>query len=149
MKKLILILLLLPSFACADGFSLRWNATFAPVNHEPVVGNLVARYRLQATPQIDYKRLHYAAELTLWGAQKWRPRHMLGSGFVEKYENSDWNVQEWRTSIKHRLTIDLYRDRFGIFAEYYIPINRHTDWGPGNDSLKNYYLLTGFGGKLW
>lgn len=133
--------------AKGEVFSLHWNATFVPVNHEPVVGNLVARYRIQLEPRIDYKRFHYVAEMKAWGGQKWRNRSLLGDGFVEKYRNSDWSVETWRFAILHRLTFDLFGDRLGIYTEYYMPQDRHS-WG-GHGMERHYYLLTGIRGKIF
>jgi hypothetical protein len=151
MKKLLFALfiaaLLLPAQGVAQPFSLHWNATTVPVNHEPVVGNLVARYRLQLEPRLDWGRLHYHLQANAWGGQKWRPRHTLGEGFFEKYRNSDWSVETWRFSLLHRVHFDLFGDRLQLFSEYYKPIRRH-EWG-GHGMERHYYWLIGVGGRIF
>ena len=130
----------MPAFGAE--FHLDWNATFAPPHHEPVVDQ-VARYRLQAVPQVEWEFFTYELELNAWGVQPWQPSDVVGH-FPESWGNSDWSVDKWRFSATHTLKIG--PDRLHFFTEYYMPFDRREWGGHGYD---NYYLLIGAGGRLW
>jgi len=144
-RLLLFILLLLPMNVYAIDWSLKYNLTTVPVNHEPVVGDKVARYRLQITPAVQIGRLSHEVQTNIWGVNTWRPRSMLGQGFVEKYENSDWTIENYRVSLMHTTKFDLIDKRLQLFSEYYYPIDRHS-WG--GMSLRHYYWLIGISGEI-
>lgn len=131
------------STATAGTLSLEWRAAVVPPAHEPVVGDKVARYMIEITPQVetDYAR----AELTLrsWGVQTWRTPTVRGSGW-EKYEDSDWGVEKWRTGMTARG--ELGPDVLHLYTEYYYPFDRKS-WG-GHGLERHYYWLVGVGGRL-
>ena len=146
MKILLLIILLLPLNTYALDWSLKYNLTTVPVNHEPIVGDKVARYRLQITPVMQIGRLSHEVQTNIWGVNKWRPRSMLGQGVVEKYSNSDWTIENYRVSLMHTTKFDLVDKRIQLFSEYYYPIDRHS-WG-SNPSMRHYYWLIGISGEI-
>lgn len=125
-----------------NGLTLDWRAMFVPPAHEPVVGNKVARYLLEITPgwESEYFRLH--AIVKAWGVNTWIPPDVRGHGW-EKYENSDWSVEEWRISTT--LKVEIGPESLHFEVEYYRPRHNQT-WG-GHGMEKHYYLLAGVGGK--
>jgi hypothetical protein len=141
MKNLILILLLMPSLVFA-GPTLEWNATFVPPHHEPVVGDKVARYRLQVIPGYEMEYFRISLQLDAWGVQTWQPSSVVGHNW-QAYENSDWSVEEWRLGTTTRA--EAGPDKLHFYTEYYMPIDRKT-WG-GHGMERHYYWLVGFGGR--
>ena len=129
--------------AYASDFYLEWNAGVLLPHHEAVVGDSVARYRLQATPTYEFNYGKYSLQVDAWGVQKWQPSSVVGH-FPESYENSDWSVEKVRVSTKHRLKLGA--DKLHLFVEYYMPLNRRQ-WG-GHGMERHYYLLAGVGGTF-
>lgn len=138
----IVATLLMPFQAKAADYHLSYSATFAPPHNEPVVGNMVARYRLQLEPSVEWEWLRYKLTATAWGCNEWRSDP--GNGFPDAWEGSDWSVTEWRYSLTHRATVG--PKRLGLFVENYMPLNRNS-WG-GHGMERHYYLLTGVGGEF-
>jgi hypothetical protein len=129
--------------ASARALSLKWNATLSPPHNEPVVGNRVARYRLQVAPHLDTRWLRYKLQANAWGVNRWQLTDVVGSG-LEAWSGSDWSVEEWRFSLLHR--IEVGPKYLGLFMEGYMPIDRFS-WG-GHGMERHYYWLIGFGGEI-
>ena len=145
--KQLLILIVILSFALpvqAADFSLGWNATFAPPHNEPVIGDKVARFRLQATPSIEFKYFRYSLEVNAWGVQKWRPSSVVGNGFPDAWQRSDWSVDTWRFTTLHKAEVGT--EKLHVYVEQYMPIDRHSFGGHGME--RHYFLLTGVGGRF-
>ena len=146
MKLLIaaLLALALPAQALDYDLGLKYNLTFVPPHNEPIVGSLVARYRAEITPTLQLgKYVHYELDLTTWGVNKWRTSEVVGHGFPEAWEGSDWSVDEWRVSTTHRLILGA--EKFHGYVEGYRPIDGQS-WG--GVSMRHYHLLVGFGGSF-
>ena len=146
-STLLLLLFATPSLAdnwFTDHTSLNYNLTFSPPHNEPVVGNQVARYRLQLNPEITFKYARYDLEFDVWGTNQWRNGSTVGNG-SEAWDNSDWSIDKYRLSLTHK--VHLGPETLHIFTEYYMPIDRKS-WG-GHGMETNYYWLVGFGGTLW
>ena len=146
MKTLIAALLLtsLSAQALDYDLGLDYNLTFVPPHNEPIVGSKVARYRIQATPKLELgKYFRYEIDVTAWGVNDWRTSEVVGHGFPEAWEGSDWSVDEWRFSMTHK--VELGTDKFHGYIEGYRPING-DEWG--GVSMRHYHLLVGFGGSF-
>jgi hypothetical protein len=141
MKKLILLMLLIPSLAIA-GPTLEWRAMLVPPAHEPVVGNMVARYLAEVTPGYTSEHVRFGVTLKAWGVNRWVPPSVRGHDW-EKFENSDYTVDDWRLS--YTAKAELGPDWLHLTTEYYKPIDA-GDWG-GHGMERHYYWLVGFGGR--
>lgn len=146
MKTLVMtfLLVLLSSTAYALETHLDWSATFAPPHNEPVVGSKVARYRVQVNPSVEHGWFKYSLNVDAWGRNTWQRSAIVGHG-LEAWENSDWSVEDWRFTMKHIVTAG--PEKFHVFVEYYTPIDKEKFGGHGME--ENYYLLTGFAGRIW
>lgn len=91
-KKIILLLVLLPSLAFA-GPILEWRAMTVPPANEPVIGNMVARYLAEVTPGYETDNLRLGVTLKAWGVNYWLPPDVRGHGW-DKWEGSDYTVEE-------------------------------------------------------
>ena len=155
MKRLISGMLLLGLLVCtapaaAEPFTpaaaapkleqLEISATFAPPHNEPVVGDRVARYRLQAELDLRWWRLQWQPKVTAWGVNRWRPTDVVGHGIPQAWENSDWSVEKWRISHTQSLSLWL-TDALALTTEYYMPVDRKS-WG-GHGLERHYYWLVG------
>jgi hypothetical protein len=114
-----------------------------PPHHEPIVGNRVARYRVEAEPVVEWGKLETSLKLTSWGAQRWN--RDIGHG-TDAWEESDWSVEEWRQAFTHTATVWIM-PKLGVYSEYYQPIDRHEKW-PGKGQETNYYWLVGIKGWI-
>lgn len=132
------------SHALQPHFSLQWNATFAPPHNEPIIGNRVARYRLQVEPTVKFGWLRYRLMINAWGVNRWQQGCVVGDG-MSAWENSDWSVERWRFSFLQRAEIG--PKLFHVFVEDYQPIHARS-WG-GHGMETDHYLLVGIGGILW
>jgi len=121
---------------------LDWNLTAVPPHNEPVVGNKVARYRLQLEPQIEYKFFRAEAQLNAWAVNTWKPKHMQAS---TAWKDDDWTVEEIRYTTKFR--VEVGPKPLALFMEYYQPIN--DGWGKGASSFGSYWWLVGISGRVW
>ena len=148
MRKLILtiltiLIILLPLSAQAYEVHLGWNAAMAPPHNEPVVGNKVARYRLQVKPSVEFKYFRYSLQVDAWGVNKWQPSSVVGH-WPDSISGSDWSVEEWRVATTHRAEVGPYKVH--AYIEYYMPLDRHN-WG-GHGMERHYYTLIGIGGRF-
>lgn len=123
------------------GCSVGYNVSFAPPHNEPVIGNKVARYRVELAPTLTYKGFEYQVKGTAWGVNTWRRPADVGH-FPDSWSHSDWTVDEWRYSVTQTATY--WMGDVGLFAEHYQPFGE-SDWG-GHGLEDNYYLLMGVKG---
>lgn len=151
MRSIVSILLMLCCLAApaAASESLRleqftFDATFAPPHNEPVVGDRVARYRVQLAGDVRWWRFQWEPKLTAWGVNQWRSGATIGNG-GDAWDNSDYSVDKWRVSHTQNLNVWV-TDHLALTTEYYMPIDR-KDWG-GHGLESNYYWLVGFRWRL-
>jgi hypothetical protein len=123
----------LTSNAFAISGNLKINTAFAPPHNEPVIGDMVARYRVQVSPSLDWGHVSYKLDINYWGVQRWQTPDVVGHG-IEAWENSDWSVDEWRYTGVGRVNVDL-GDNAAFFVE-----SKYSEEFRGHDS---YYHLIG------
>jgi len=131
----------LPAFALET--HLDWNAAFAPPHNEPVVGNKVARYRLQLEPQVKLSCLRLTGQVNIWAVNTWTSRDSHES---KSWKHDDWSIEDLRYTFKVRG--DIGPEKLSLFTEYYQPINS-ADWGKGATSFGSYWWLVGVSGRIW
>ena len=135
---IILLSVSAPALAYEVGdadINLELSAQFAPPHNEPVIGNRVARYRIQITPTLDWGIVHYRIEANAWGVNIWQRPNVVGHGVPEAWENSDWSVEEWRYTGTGTLLIDLGAGT-SLFVE-----STYTEKFVGNGSYYNLFGL--------
>ena len=115
--------------------NLELAAQFAPPHNEPVIGDRVARYRIQIAPELDWGIVHYRFEANAWGVNLWQTPDTVGHGVPEAWENSDWSVEEWRFTGVGCLLVDI-SESTSVFVE-----SSYSEAFKGNGS---YYHLVGF-----
>jgi len=140
----ILILVLIKTNIVFAGNFLTENTTLSfttalvPPHGEPVIGDRVARYRLNSDYTLSFKYLQYEGKATLWLTQKWHLSSEVGHG-IEAWKNSDWGFDKSRVSLNHILYFGKETWSVRPFAENYQPING-SSWG-GVGTFGNYYLI--------
>ncbi len=143
MKRFVLILMLclLPCTAVAgpELANLHLEATLSPPHNEPVIGDRVARYRVQAGADVRWGRVQWEPTLNAWGVNRWRTSEVVGH-FPDSWGNSDWSIERWRVSMTHNLSLHL-TDHVALTTEYYMPFDRKS-WG-GHGLERHYYWLIG------
>lgn len=138
MKTLAALFILL--CLAAPSYALNWphidqlavDLTFVPPHNEPVIYDLVARYRIRPVFEWSWWRIRSRSELNLWGCNKWRTPDEVGHGIPDAWEGSDWSVQKWRWDARFEGAIEV-APHCDIYTEYKI------DGTVG----KHYYWLTG------
>jgi len=127
----------------AQGMSLdlNYSAAFVPPHNEPVVGNKVARYRIEMAPEIRFQYLQVSPTLTLWGVNTWVPRDQQLSN---RWRDDDWSVEEVRPTFN--LGIGLGPERLQLFSEYFAPLGNWSQRGAG--SFSSYWWLVGVRGEV-
>lgn len=141
---LILVVLLAPSPVQA----MEWpqldqvaiDATFAPPHNEPVIGDLVARYRVRTVAEAHWQRLSFLGEVNLWGCQKWRTPDQVGHGIPDAWEGSDWDISEWRFDANYEVAFEVVK-HVDLFTEY--------KWEQEYRGHNSYYWLTGVRVRLY
>lgn len=142
MKKLLIALLLFASPLHAAEFHLDWNATFVPPHNEPVLWDMVARYRLQLNPQVKFEYLDIRPQLNVWGVNTWiAPNKQLSTSWF----HDDWSIEEVRYTYKVKAFIGPESWKIRPYTEYYDAING----GKGATSFGSYWWLIGVSGRLF
>lgn len=149
MKRLLPLLVLLVALpvAAADvGYSpkverLEVSAAFTPPHNEPIVQDMVARYKAELDTGVRFlKRFTFDANLKVWFLQNWRTPDTVGHGFPDAWEGSDWNFERARMDYNLRLGVDVYGP-IQAFVE-------HNKWdylteaGPSSH-MSEYYWMAG------
>lgn len=144
MKNIIITLLLcliaVPAIALPTLDHLDLEVTMAPPHNEPVVGDMVARYRGQLSADIRWGRVQWEPKLTAWGVNQWQSTAVIGNG-SDAWGNSDYTIDEYRISHTQNLSIWI-TDHAALTTEYYMPLDRKS-WG-GHGLERHYYWLVGF-----
>jgi hypothetical protein len=142
---LLILLVTLPVFAAdVDYFPkverLEVSAAFTPPHNEPVVQDMVARYKAELDTNIRFlKRFTFDTNAKLWFLQNWRTGEVVGHGFPEAWRNSDWNFERVRLDYNLKLGVDIYGP-IQAFVE-------HNKWAYVTESkpskISDYYWMTG------
>src|SRR3990172_2208697 len=94
------------------------SAAFTPPHNEPIVQDMVARYKLEADGGIRFwKRITFDANIKAWFLQEWRTPDVVGHGFPDAWRGSDWNFERARLDYNLKLGMDVWRS-VQIFVEH-------------------------------
>jgi hypothetical protein len=122
------------------------SAAFAPPHNEPVVQDMVARYKVEADGGIRFwKRVTFDANLKAWFLQGWRTPDAVGHGFPDAWRGSDWNAERVRIDYNLKLGVDVYKS-VQVFVEH----NKYgylTTAAPSAHASE-YYWMTGLRWRL-
>ncbi len=143
MKKLLTVLLLLvaSNVHAIDLTRLEVSAAFTPPHNEPVIGNYVARYKVEGDAAIRAWRFTLDGNVKAWFLQNWRTPEVVGHGFPDAWRGSDWGFHSVRLDYNVKLGFDIVR-HLQAFVE-------HNKWGfvteaPAGSKPSDYYWMTGF-----
>jgi hypothetical protein len=137
---LFALLVAVPAFPL-DLERLEVSAAFTPPHNEPIIQDMVARYKAEADGGIRFwKRVTFDANLKLWFLQDWRTPDQVGHGFPEAWEGSDWNFERVRFDYNLKLGVDVYKS-LQVFVE-------HQKWDYLTEArpaaqVSEYYWMTG------
>jgi hypothetical protein len=134
----ILLIFLSVSKVSAIDINLEFNTTFAPPHNEPVIGDKVARYRIQVTPSLQWGIVEFRLKSNWWGVNTWQHPSIVGHGY-EAWENSDWSVEEWRWTGVSELSFNTSK-RTAVYIE--------SEYTEGFEGHQSYYHLVGFRWQL-
>lgn len=124
---------------------LEVSAAFTPPHNEPVVQDMVARYKLEGDGSIRFwKRVTLDANLKIWFLQDWRTPQAVGHGFPDAWKGSDWNFERARMDYNLKLGVDIVGP-IQAFVEHN-KWNYLTEARPAKES--DYYWMTGFRYRL-
>lgn len=150
MKKLYVIFALLLSLfvlsAPAHAFSpklefKRADLSFGivPPHNEPIKNNFVSRYKIEGNVGVRYWRLTFDLNVKAWGLQDWRTPDVVGHGFPDAWEGSDWTVKAIRLDRNYVFGINV-TEKVQLFVEHdqYSYVK-----GKPIDHAKEYYTITG------
>ena len=84
-----------PGFG-ADLTRLEVGMAFAPPHNEPVVGEHVARYKIEGDAGIRIWRIDVDGNAKVWFLNRWDPPDVVGHGFPTAWENSRWGAESIR-----------------------------------------------------
>ena len=148
MKKfLILLILLVPISSHAinlEKFEL--SAAFTIPHNEPIIQDMVARYKLEADGGIRFwKRVTFDVNTKIWFLQNWRTPDVVGHGFPDAWKGSDWNFERARIDYNLKLGVDIYGP-IQVFVE-------HNKWDYLTEArppaqMSEYYWMTGIRVKV-
>jgi hypothetical protein len=121
MRHLILasltILLFASSASALDIERFEVSAAFTPPHNEPIVQDMVARYKVEADGSIRFwTRFTFDANAKIWFLQDWRTPETVGHGFPDAWKGSDWNFEQARFDYNLVLGIDVWRS-LQVFIE--------------------------------
>ena len=113
---LLTLLLALPAGA-VDLERFEIGAAFTIPHNEPIVQDMVARYKVEADGSIRFwKRFTVDANAKVWFLQDWRTPETVGHGFPDAWKGSDWNFEQARFDYNLVLGIDVWRS-LQVFIE--------------------------------
>jgi len=121
---------------------LEVSAVFAPPHNEPVVQDMVARYKAEFDGGVRFwKRVTFDANARVWFLQEWRTPETVGHGFPEAWKGTDWNFERVRMDYNLKLGVDVLGP-VQVFVE-------HNKWdyltrAKPSDHSSEYYWMTGF-----
>lgn len=143
MKRILLFLLLLLPFSAESASleKLEISAAFTPPHNEPIVQDMVARYKVEGDGGILFwNRFTIDGNIKVWFLQDWRTSEVVGHGFPEAWKGSDWNFKRARIDYNLKLGMDVYK-YIQIFIE-------HNKWdylteAKPSTQVSEYYWMTG------
>jgi len=141
-SAVVLALLLSASTAMAvDLERFEVSAAFVPPHNEPIVQDMVARYKAEADGSIRFwKRVTFDANMKVWFLQEWRTPDRVGHGFPAAWKGSDWNFERARLDYTLKLGVDVIGP-VQVFMEHN-KYNYLTDAAPA-DHQHEYSWLAG------
>ena len=146
-NRLAVILILLagmliaPPVFALDLERLEVSAAFTPPHNEPIVQDMVARYKVEADGSIRFwTRFTFDANAKIWFLQEWRTPDRVGHGFPEAWKGSDWNFERARLDYTLKLGVDVIGP-VQVFMEHN-KYNYLTDAAPA-DHQNEYSWLAG------
>jgi len=144
MRVLAAVLALLLSASTASALDLERfevSAAFVPPHNEPIVQDMVARYKAEADGSVRFwKRFTFDANMKVWFLQEWRTPDRVGHGFPEAWKGSDWNFERARMDYTLKLGVDVIGP-VQVFMEHN-KYNYLTDAAPA-DHQHEYSWLAG------
>jgi len=99
--------------ALAEGYgpqleSFEAGVAFTPPHNEPIVQDMVARYKIEADGSVRIlKRITFDANVRFWFLQGWRTPDAVGHGFPDAWRGSDWNFERVRADLNLKLGVDV------------------------------------------
>lgn len=121
------------------------SAAFTPPHNEPIVGNKVARYKVEGDAGLRLWRFTLDGNAKVWFLQDWRTPEVVGHGIPDAWRGSDWGFDAARLDYNAKLGFDLVGG-WQAFVE-------HNKWShlagiPPSVHANEYYWMTGFRYKL-
>jgi hypothetical protein len=138
-----IVLFAVPCFA--GSLDLNYQAAYSPPGGDIVVGNKIGRYVIDTELQYSDSWYRLSANLRAYGVADWMSVEQRGHGWDKFSSDYAWQADEWRFAATYRAEIG--KDDLYLFAEHYLPIDRHTKW-KGHGQSTEYYYLVGVGGTL-
>jgi hypothetical protein len=133
---LLVLLVALPSRAM-DLERFEVSTAFAIPHNEPVIGEYVARYKAELDASVRFlSRITFDANAKAWGLQEWRTPEVVGHGFPDAWQGSDWSIETVRMDYNFKAGVDIYG-----------PLQAYVEHHPRSD-VSSYYWLTGFRYRL-
>jgi len=87
---------------------LDFAVAFAPPHNEPIVGDKVARYKLEGNGGLLIGPVTFDVNAELWGLNQWDSPNAVGHGFPDAWRNSRWGVEtarlDWTMTLGYYLT---------------------------------------------
>jgi len=120
---------------------LEASVMFTPPHNEPIVQDMVARYKAEFDTSIRFlKRVTLDANAKMWFLQDWRTPEIVGHGFPDAWRGSDWNFERVRLDYNLKLGLDVYGP-WQVVVE-------HNKWdylskSLPNDHVNEYYWMAG------
>jgi len=124
----------------ADLTRLEVGMTFAPPHNEPVVGEHVARYKIEGDAGIRIWKINVDGNAKVWFLNPWDSPDVVGHGFPTAWRNSRWGAESIRLDWTVKAGIDV-APRLQTYIE-------HNKWGYLSGTLPSshvseYYWLAG------
>jgi len=127
---------------------LELSAAFTPPHNEPIVQDMVARYKLEFDGGIRFlKRVTFDINTKVWFLQQWRTPDTVGHGFPDAWQGSDWNFERARIDYNFKLGVDIYKNILQAIVE-------HNKWdylteARPSSHVSEYYWMTGLKLKIY
>lgn len=118
------------------------SAMFTPPHNEPIVQDMVARYKAELNAgTLFLKRVTFDLNVKAWFLQEWRTPDRVGHGFPDAWKGSDWNFERVRIDYNMKLGVHIYGPLQAVVE--------HNKWGYLTElrpaaHANEYYWMTGF-----
>jgi len=110
----VMLCLLIPEAGIASDLypkveKLEASTMFTPPHNEPIVQDMVARYKAELDTSVRFlKRMTLDVNTKIWFLQSWRTPDVIGHGFPDAWHGSDWNFERARLDYNLKLGMDVY-----------------------------------------